>query len=162
MISTQGLDETISRFLGMPGAQHQKFVRAMHDATALVQQQARANIARMFANPAKMQAAVESRVDDSATSITGTIFASGLPYLAIHEYGGVVHTPEIFPVNAQALHWLSPSGLGFSGGPTTQGGVFAMHTRAHDTRIPERSYMRAALAQKRSEIIALFTGAAVP
>jgi hypothetical protein len=33
-----------------------------------------------------------------------------------------------------------------------------MHTAAHATRLPERSYLRAALAQRRAEIIAGFQG----
>jgi hypothetical protein len=33
-----------------------------------------------------------------------------------------------------------------------------MHARAHPTRIPERSYLRAALAQRRREIEAAFQG----
>jgi hypothetical protein len=56
------------------------------------------------------------------------------------------------------LHWLGPSALGFSGGARSQEDVFAMHTAAHATRLPERSYLRAALAQRRAEIIAGFQG----
>jgi hypothetical protein len=152
-----GLSELVNRFGRLPNVVHQNLVKTMHDATQMVEQQAKDNIARMFNHPGKMQAAVSSKVDDGAV-VTGTISASGLPYLAIHEYGGVIQTPEIFPVNAKALHWISPAALGFSGGPKTQEGVFAMHTAAHPTPIPERSYLRAALAQRRAAINAAFAG----
>ena len=79
------------------------------------------------------------------------------PYLRIQEYGGVIHLPEIFPQGAQALHWLSPAKVGFSGA-REQEEVFARHAAAHDVTLPERSYLRAALAQRRSAIIAGFAG----
>jgi hypothetical protein len=131
---------------------------AMRDMVELVRDTARENIARMFNNPARMQDSLSTRVEGSSQTLTGTVTASGLPYLAIHEYGGVIQTPEIFPVNALALHWISPAALGFSGGAKSQEGVFAMHARAHPTRIPERSYLRAALAQRRRAIEAAFQG----
>jgi hypothetical protein len=132
-------------------------VQAMHLTTAMVQEQARANIARMFNHPELMQSSISSAVAEG-DPVTGIVTASGLPYLRIHEYGGVIQTPEIFPVNALALHWISPAALGFSGGPKTQEGVFAMHAAAHKTPIPERSYLRAALAQRRAQILAAFQG----
>jgi hypothetical protein len=159
-IQIVGLSQLVDRFGRLPNVVHQNLVKTMHDVTAMVVQQAKDNIARMFNHPDKMQDAVSAKVDDGAV-VTGTISASGLPYLAIHEYGGVINTPEIFPVNAKALHWLAPAALGFSGGPKTQEGVFAMHARAHETHIPERSYLRAALAQRRSAINAAFAGTVI-
>jgi phage gpG-like protein len=157
-IQIAGLSELVDRFGRLPDVVHQNLVKTMGDVTRMVVQQAQDNIARMFNNPGKMQASISGKVEDNGGTVTGTVSASGLPYLAIHEYGGVVHTPEIFPVNAKALYWLAPAALGFSGGPKTQQGVFAMHARAHDTNIPERSYLRAALAQRRAEINAAFAG----
>jgi hypothetical protein len=104
-----------------------------------------------------MENSLSTQVQGAGDSITGTVTASGLPYLAIHEFGGIIQTPEIFPVNALALHWIAPGALPFKGN-ATQEGVFAMHTAAHPTPIPERSYLRAALAQRRREIEAAFQG----
>jgi hypothetical protein len=157
-IQIAGLTNLVDRFGRLPNVVHQNLIKAMHDVTVMVEQQAKDNIARMFNNPGKMQSALSSKVDDSGQVVTGTVSASGLPYLAIHEFGGVIQTPEIFPVNAKALHWLAPAALGFSGGPKGQEGVFAMHAAAHPTHIPERSYLRAALAQRRAEINAAFAG----
>jgi hypothetical protein len=156
-VQIAGLSELVDRFGRLPNVVQQDLVTTMREVTAMVEEQAKDNIARMFNNPGKMQGAVSSKVE-AGPPVTGTVSASGLPYLAIHEYGGVIQTPEIFPVNAKALHWLAPAMLGFSGGPKGQEGVFAMHTAAHATHIPERSYMRAALAQRRAEIIAAFGG----
>jgi hypothetical protein len=156
-IQTPGLAELIARFARQPAAQHTRMGRAMHDATALVQNQASDNIARLFNKPGDMQNTLSSKVDDAGTTLTGTVTAAGKPYLRIQEYGGVIHLPEIFPVNAQALHWLGPAKVGFSGAQQ-QDEVFAMHAAAHDVTLPERSYLRAALFQRKSEIIAGFAG----
>jgi hypothetical protein len=157
-VQTPGLAELIARFGRQPAEQHQRMVKVMHDATALVASQARANIFRLFNHPDKMQDTIDATVVDGTWEVTGTVTAAGLPYLRIQEFGGVIQTPEIFPRAAQALHWLSPASTGFSGAGASAEGVFAMHTRAHETRIPERSYLRAALDQRRAEIIAAFQG----
>jgi hypothetical protein len=156
-IQAPGLSELIARFGRQAAAQHTRMTRAMHDATALVEAQAKANIARLFNTPDRMQDTLSRQVTDAGTTVTGTVTAAGLPYLRIQEMGGVIHVPEIFPRAAQALHWLSPAAVGFSGAHE-QEGVFAMHAAAHDVRLPERSYLRAALAQRRAEIIAGFQG----
>jgi hypothetical protein len=103
-------------------------------------------MARLFKGPV---AEITTQVTDSGDTITGWITAGGTPYARIHEYGGTVHIPEIFPVHAQALHWVNKGG----------GEVFARHAAAHDVRIPERSYLRAALAAREADIIAAFQGA---
>jgi hypothetical protein len=53
--------------------------------------------------------------------------------------------------------FVSPAAVGFSGAQG-QDEVFARHAAAHDVKLPERSYLRAALAQRRAEIIARFAG----
>jgi hypothetical protein len=156
-IKAPGLAELIARFGRQAAAQHTRTVRAMHDTTAMVNAQAKANIARMFNHPDRMQDTLSESVADSGATVTGTVTAAGLPYLRIQEYGGVVQVPEIFPVNVRALHFLAPSSLGFSGAQW-QDEVFAAHAAPHEVRLPERSYLRAALAQRRSEIIAAFQG----
>jgi hypothetical protein len=76
-----------------------------------------------------------------------------MPFPAIYEYRGTILTREIFPRNVEALHWLFPAALRFSG-VRDQEGVFAKHASVHPTRIPEWSYLRAALAHRRREIVA--------
>jgi hypothetical protein len=157
-IQAPGLSELIGRFARQPAEQHRRMVTVMHDATGMVRNQARANIARLFNTPDRMQDTLDATVVDGTWMVTGTVTAAGLPYLRIQEYGGVIQTPEIFPQAAQALHWLATAATGFSGAGASPEGVFAMHTAAHQTRLPERSYLRSALAQRRAEIIAAFQG----
>jgi phage gpG-like protein len=145
----RGLEELRVKFGRLPGATRQRLVTTVRDLTELVAETARANMARLFRGPV---AQISTALSDSGEVITGTITAGGTPYAGIHEYGGTIHTPEIFPVHAQALHWV-PSGANGGGGD-----VFARHTAAHDTRIPERSYLRSALTQREADIMAAFHG----
>jgi hypothetical protein len=161
-MDVRGQSRTVSRFANATQALHDKLLGIITDEVGQVADNARARMAELFKNPSKMQAAVSTSVEDGGTFIYGAVTAAGLPYLAIHEYGGVIATPDIFPVNAMALHFFSERAAFFtaskSEGPT--GEIFAMHTRAHPTPIPERSYMRYALAQRIASIRTRFAEAA--
>jgi len=71
-------------------------------------------------------------VDETGQGVVGTV-GTNLAYARIHEYGGTINVPEIRPVRAKALHF---------------NGIFAMRARAHVVVIPERSYLRSALADR--------------
>jgi hypothetical protein len=141
----QGLEELRTKFGRLPQDARARLRQTVRDMTELVAETARANMARLFKGPV---AEITTQVTESGEVITGTITAGGTPFARIHEYGGTVHIPEIFPVHAQALHWVAKGG----------GEVFARHAAAHDVRIPERSYLRAALAAREADILAAFQG----
>ena len=147
-IDWQGLEELRATLGRLPAETRTRLKGAVRELTELVAETARANMARLFKGPV---AEITTEVSDSGDVITGTVTAGGTPFARIHEYGGTVHTPEIFPVNAQALHWVSPGG-----------DVFARHAAAHDTQIPERSYLRAALEQREADILARFENVVTP
>ncbi len=65
----------------------------------------------------------------------GTI-GTNVKYAGIHEYGGTIVLPPIYPVKKQALHF-------FIGGKE----IFAKSVRAHAIRMPERSYLRSSLIE---------------
>lgn len=79
---------------------------------------------------------------ETADAIEGAV-GTNVRYARIHEYGGTVHLPMLVPRRARALRFEV-------GGQT----VFARRTRAHDVRIPERSYLRSALEDRRPTILA--------
>lgn len=81
-------------------------------------------------------------IDESDLAITGTV-GTNLEYAAIHEYGGTINVPEIRPRKAKALHF-------YVGGAE----VFATRVRAHTVRMPERSFLRSALAERREAFLA--------
>ncbi len=79
---------------------------------------------------------------ETEDAIVGRV-GTNLEYAAIHEYGGTIHVPEIRPRRAKALHF-------YVGGAS----VFAMRARAHDIRMPQRSFLRSALADRREAFVA--------
>lgn len=118
-------------------------------------------MASLFRNSGgKMRDTLSTEVVDTASDVEGSVTAEGLPYLRIQEHGGTVFTPAMVPVNAKVLAFMAPHGLPFKGSGGN-GMVFTMHTKAHPTTLPERSYMRSALAQRRSAIIAALKGTTI-
>ena len=97
-VEMQGLELLRARFGRMPGQVRQRLRQVVRDMSELVAETARANMARLFKGPV---AEITTQVTESGDVITGTITAGGTPFAAIHEYGGTVHIPEIFPVQAR-------------------------------------------------------------
>jgi hypothetical protein len=160
-MDVRGMSRLQSRFANATKALHDKLLGIVTDEVAQIADNARARMAELFKNPSTMQAAVGTSVEDGGTFIYGSVFAAGLPYLRIQEFGGTIMTPEIFPSAARALHFFANrSALFRSGAEAATNEVFTKSTRAHPTRIPERSYMRYALAQRRASIRARFAQAA--
>lgn len=75
------------------------------------------------------------------------------PYAAIHEYGGHTRPHVIEAVNAHALHFMLPAAGGW---------VFAKRVNHPGSKIPERSYLRSALAQMKDQIVSDIQDAARP
>ncbi len=84
-------------------------------------------------------------------TVVTTVFSAGdLKYAAIQEYGGVTAPHQILPSRAKALAFLA-------GGEQ----VFARVVHHPGSRIPERSYLRASLAQMADQIEADMKAAAI-
>ncbi|HLY78343.1 MAG TPA: hypothetical protein VKQ70_03145 [Caulobacteraceae bacterium] len=85
-----------------------------------------------------------------ATVVTTVFSAGDLKYAAIQEYGGVTGPHEILPSRAKALAFLA-------GGEQ----VFARVVHHPGSRIPERSYLRASLAEMAAQIEAEMKAAVI-
>ena len=144
-VEWQGLDELLARLQrASPDIRHRMNLAA-RGAAELVATQARANMRSLFKGSGRV-ADISVRVTRRGEEVTGEVTAGGTPYARIHELGGTVHLPDIFPVQAHALHWISKAG----------DEVFAKHAAAHDVHIPERSYLRSALTQREADIRRVF------
>ena len=89
-----------------------------------------------------LRRSIFTTIETGPQRIVATVASSSdVKYGRIHEYGGTINIPEITPVKAHALHF-------FVGGKD----VFAMRARAHPVKMPERSFMRSALADMKDEI----------
>lgn len=82
---------------------------------------------------------IVQRLEEQGTSITAIVGAApNAPYARIHEFGGTIHIPEV----KNTLMVFTPKG-----GKT----VFTMGHRAFDVQMPERSFLRSALEEKREQ-----------
>jgi phage gpG-like protein len=89
-----------------------------------------------------LRRSIFSTVEQGPDSIIATVGSSSdVHYGAAHEFGATIHIPEIAPVKAQALRFVM-------GGKE----IFAKRVRAHDVKMPERSFMRSSLADMQDEI----------
>lgn len=81
-------------------------------------------------------------VQVSGYTARGAVYSSGdVKYAAIHEFGGRTPPHDIYPKQAQALAFAM-------GGET----IFAKVVHHPGSQMPERSYMRTALAERRDDI----------
>lgn len=78
---------------------------------------------------------IKTEVVEDADSI-GARVSSDVPYARIHEYGGRINVPKIAARNAKVLAFEYGGRM-----------VFAKRTAAHVVTMPERSFMRSALAE---------------
>ena len=85
---------------------------------------------------------VETGLVGGTTTFTDGVASDGsVAYARIQEYGGRVNIPEIAPRSAKTLAFEYGGRL-----------VFARHVAAHVVEIPERSYLRASLAEQQDSL----------
>lgn len=155
-VEVSGLQELIVRLQGeADGGMMRRVSDAVSWETKQLEAQVKQNIQNLFQTPDRMLASISSEVEVGRGEVTGSVTASGLPYLKIQEFGGTVQTPEIVPVNAKVLAFMSSHKLQFGGlgNPQSTDMIFTKKTRAHPTDIPERSFMRRSLAERKADII---------
>lgn len=87
---------------------------------------------------------IQSQLIENTTSIYGRVSTHGVPYAAIHEFGGVIKHPGSSKFQA----WQGPGGW-----------VYTHMTRPHDIPIPQRSYMRSSLSEMQAEVVERMTAA---
>ncbi len=158
-IRFQGTDRLVASLESMPSWIRAGLAAKIVELTAELKGLVRENLSGIVlkaGSPARLRDSVQSLVVDEADNIRGKVFSTGVPYARIHEYGGRTGPHPIDPVRAKVLAFMSP------GQPLALGKemVFAKHVEHPGSRIPERSYMRRALAQMRPQIIAELKGAA--
>lgn len=99
----------------------------------------------------RLLASIFSEMVENRNAIYGRVGSRGVPYAAIHEYGGQTKPHDIYPKNVRALHFMV-------GGAS----VFAAHVHHPGSKIPQRSYLRSSLADMRAQIVADITKAGRP
>ena len=120
---------------------------AVMEATNLVYQQARENIATMFKSSGRMQNALRIAFDGTGAYAKGSVSIEGVAY-SVQEFGGT-RPYAIFP-SGRALKFQAERFFQSREMET----VFA--PMVIHPPLPERSFLRKALDQKRAEIAELF------
>lgn len=89
------------------------------------------------------------RVFEHSGYVYGELGPEGIPYAAIHEFGGRTRPHIIRPRLANALRFPNMSFVGGGGSPW----IFARVVNHPGSNIPARPYMRPALAAKKDQIL---------
>jgi hypothetical protein len=156
-----GTNKLEARLKSVPPGVKSRIGHAIADEMVLLNTAALDRMTELFKNGGgKMRDALAISQTETNESVSGTLSASGLPYLAIQEYGGVTSPHDIFPVNAKALAFFGQGAAEFlPGGDATGPLVFAKGVHHPGSKMPERSFLRYALATRRSAIRAAIFGA---
>lgn len=151
-VETVGLQELILRLENTSEKMTYRVAIAMQSAVDALQDKVKERMGSYFSNPGEMQNSLSSGVESSADDVTGTVTASGLPYLRILEYGGQTAAHSIFPKNGSALAFMMPGRVPFRTGAAS--GMFIVKSVEHPgSKFPERPYMRSALAMMKKQIV---------
>lgn len=148
MIRTEiiGIERTVLTLSGLPQRIRAKLAIVIGEQTGLLFESVRANILAKFKQrTGRLLGSINQTMQTGADAIVGRVFSQGVPYARIHEQGGIVPHPGSNKFQA------------FMGREGRM--VFTHFTRPHPIPIPERSYARAALTERRLAIVsAIRTG----
>ena len=137
-----GSQQLIAHLSAMPSDVHAGLVRTVTKLALqlerLVKQKLSGPVLKVRSG--LLRSSIHSRVQDTIGGVIATV-GTNVKYARIHEFGGTIHIPEIRPKSARALAFEI-------GGQT----IFAAFTRAHDVRMPERSFLRSALREMEPQI----------
>lgn len=147
MMDIQVNDTNIqARLGGMPAKVRAALTRKIHALALMLEGYIKADkLSGQVLNvvTGALKASIFNEVTATPSSVTARVAsASDVKYAAIHEFGGVINIPEIFPSKGNVLHFVL-------GGKD----VFARRVAAHVVHMPERSFMRSALHDKEQEIV---------
>lgn len=144
--------EVIARFKNLPDKLNQKLTTTIYSLT----EKLRTHIVRdklmgqvLKRQTGRLGQSIQTEVTQTANSTTGLVYSAGdVKYAAIHEYGGIIPAHVIEVKNGKALAFM-------------MGGKMAFYKKVNHpaTVMPERSFMRSALADMSDEITEAITAA---
>jgi phage gpG-like protein len=146
----EGLDALVGRFEALPG----KLTVALGAEAARLGDALRAAVERNLSGgvleqrTGRLAGSIDVSVEQSGAAVSATV-GTHVPYAAIHEYGGVIPAHEILPRSARALAF-----------PWQGRERFFKRVEVPAVQMPERSFLRAALAEMAPEIRAAMAAAA--
>jgi HK97 gp10 family phage protein len=145
----EGLDALAARLEAMPG----KLTAALGEEAARLGDELRAAVERNLSGgvlqqrTGRLAGSIDLSVEQNGAAVSATV-GTDVPYAAIHEYGGVIPAHEILPKSARALAF-----------PWQGRERFFKRVELPPVRMPERSFLRAALTEMAPEIRAQMAAA---
>jgi HK97 gp10 family phage protein len=145
----EGLDALAARLEAMP----EKLTAALGEEAARLGDELRAAVARNLTGgvlqqrSGRLAGSLDVSVEQNGAAVSATV-GTDMPYAAIHEYGGVIPAHEILPKSARALAF-----------PWQGRERFFKRVELPPVQMPERSFLRSALAEMEPEIRAAMAAA---
>ncbi len=144
-VTLVGDRELIAKFDAMPRKVHDALLKKVTVLALELEAKVKAKLSGDVLNvrSGALRRSIFEAISDSLTSVIGKVASSGdVKYAAIHEFGGVIPAHEIVPDKAQALAFVI-------GGKQ----VFAARVNIPAVTMPQRSFLRSALAEMEPEIV---------
>jgi len=142
-VEVAGADAVAAQLAALPASVRQALRRRAAalsaELVARVKQKLSGEV--LAARSGRLRDSVHQEAGEGGSGIF-TRIAVGVPYAAIHEFGGTIPAHTIAARKGEALHWVA-GGKDF----------FAPRVAHPGATIPERSYLRAALAEMEDEIV---------
>jgi phage gpG-like protein len=145
-ITVTGVDAVEALLDAMAPGVRQKLREELTELTAALLARVKSKLAgeTLALRTGRLRESLYQQVEASGTTVEARIVVPGLvPYAAIHEFGGTIQEHLIAARKAQALRFVAGSK-----------DVFTRRVVHPGARMPERSYLRAALAEMEGEVVA--------
>lgn len=148
-VSVNGLDTLAARFAALPQTLAARLAEEVERLGGVLRDRVERNLSGevLQQRSGRLAASIAVSVERTGTGASATI-SSDSPYAAIHEYGGTIPARTILPQSARALAF-----------PWRGQQRFFKRVTVPAVTMPERSFMRSALAGSAPEIRAAIENA---
>ena len=148
-VSTAGLDAAAARLSALPATVAARLAAEVDRLAGVLRDRVDRNLSGQVLQrrSGRLAASIAVAVEQAGLAVTATV-ASDSPYAAIHEYGGTLPARTILPRGARALAF-----------PWQGRQRFFKRVTVPPVTMPERSFLRSALAETEPEIRAALEAA---
>lgn len=149
-ISVNGLDAIAARFAALPQTLAARLAEEIERLGGVLRDRVERKLSGevLRQKSGRLASSIAVAVERSGTGASATV-SSDAPYAAIHEYGGTIPAHTILPQSARALAF-----------PWRGQQRFFKRVTLPAVTMPERSFLRSALAESAGEIRAAIEAAA--
>jgi phage gpG-like protein len=143
-VRTTGIEAAAAKHAGLKAAMHAELLATVQRETLALQRHVvedKLSGQVLNVRTGTLRRSITQEVKESPGVIVGSV-GTNLGYGLAHEFGATIQHPGSVARRAKALHWVAAGQ-----------DVFAAWTRPHTIKLPERSFLRSALADRRDAFI---------